>query len=84
MSTLIEDAVAYARANKLRVIGSFWLVGVASAFAMQSRGVSGARRATSVKLIHSRIYAQAATLSALALVAASDAFGGDAEVKEER
>lgn len=84
MSTLFDDARAYARANKLRVIGAFWLAGVAGAFAMQSRGASGARRATSVKLIHSRLYAQAATLSALALAAASDAFGGSDEGAEKR
>ena len=52
----------YARENKLRVLGAFWALGIASALAMEHR----ARRASamSVKLIHSRLYAQAATLAA--------------------
>ena len=59
LATAIGD---YARENKLRVLGAFWALGIASALAMEHR----ARRASamSVKLIHSRLYAQAATLAA--------------------
>ena len=71
LATAIGD---YARENKLRVLGAFWALGIASALAMEHR----ARRASamSVKLIHSRLYAQAATLAALGSAATLEMDGG--------
>ena len=71
LATAIGD---YARENKLRVLGAFWALGIASALAMEHR----ARRASamSVKLIHSRLYAQAATLAALGAAASLEMRGG--------
>ena len=57
LSAAVDDVAQALRANKLRAIGASWLVGLGAAFAMQTRGST--RRAVSVKLIHSRIYAQA-------------------------
>lgn len=79
VSTAVDDAVAAVRANKLRAIGAFWLVGIGTAFAMQMRRPT--RSAVSVKLIHSRIYAQAATLSALGLAAGAEMW--DSAVESE-
>jgi len=62
-----DDVREFVRRNKLRVIGSIWFVGIVSAFAMQHRGARGRRTATSVKIIHSRLYAQFATVSALVI-----------------
>ena len=70
LSAAVDDVAQALRANKLRAIGAFWLVGLGAAFAMQTRGST--RRAVSVKLIHSRIYAQAATLSALGFAAGTE------------
>jgi len=79
VSTAVDDAVAAVRKNKLRAIGAFWLVGIGTAFAMQMRRPT--RSAVSVKLIHSRIYAQAATLSALGLAAGAEMW--DSAVESE-
>ena len=57
----MEDLKQYCRENKLATIGSLWAAGIGASMLMQSRGASS----TSVKVIHSRLYAQALTLSAL-------------------
>ena len=53
--------------HKLRVVGGIWACGMVGAFAFQSFGARAATKQTSVKIIHSRLYAQFATLSALVL-----------------
>ena len=73
-SSLATTVGEFARENKLRALGAFWALGIASALAMEHR----ARRASamSVKLIHSRLYAQAATLAALGAAASLEMRGG--------
>uniref|UniRef100_A0A6T5Z8H3 HIG1 domain-containing protein n=1 Tax=Ostreococcus mediterraneus TaxID=1486918 RepID=A0A6T5Z8H3_9CHLO len=62
-----NDAVDTIKRHKLRVVGGIWACGMVGAFAFQSFGARAATKQTSVKIIHSRLYAQFATLSALVL-----------------
>jgi hypothetical protein len=59
------------RGAQLKVIFGGWACFLGAGFAVQSLSSSAGKK-TSMKLIHSRLYAQAATLSALGLAAASD------------
>jgi len=62
-----NDAIDTIKRHKLRVVGGIWACGMVGAFAFQSFGARAATKQTSVKIIHSRLYAQFATLSALVL-----------------
>mmetsp|Transcript_42913 Transcript_42913/g.71549 ORF Transcript_42913/g.71549 Transcript_42913/m.71549 type:complete len:94 (-) Transcript_42913:225-506(-) len=57
----MDAAKQYVKENKLTTVGGLWAIGIGASMAYQWKG-SGS---TSVKVIHSRIYAQALTLSAL-------------------
>jgi len=65
-----EEARKWVAENKLRAVGAFWGVSVGGNLAYQwSRPIP-----TSLKIIHSRVYAQALTLAALALAGAADVY----------
>eukprot|EP00959_Pyramimonas_sp_CCMP1952_P250872 5243628-Pyramimonas_sp.AAC.1 len=57
----MEGLKTYIKEHKLMTIGGLWACGIGASMALQWRGASS----TSVKVIHSRLYAQAMTLSAL-------------------
>mmetsp|Transcript_34809 Transcript_34809/g.89072 ORF Transcript_34809/g.89072 Transcript_34809/m.89072 type:complete len:92 (-) Transcript_34809:107-382(-) len=71
MSSYYDDAVEWIRENKLRTVGSIWATGVTGSLAYQwTKNIP-----VSMKLIHSRVYAQAITLGALGLAAAVETHG---------
>lgn len=66
----MDAASHWVSENKLRAVGSFWALSVGGNLAYQwSRPIP-----TSLKIIHSRVYAQALTLAALALAGAADVY----------
>jgi hypothetical protein len=73
----MESIATTIRENKLRTIGAFWLVGITGAFAAQTMSAGrAARSSASVRVIHSRLYAQAATLAALVAAAGVEYYEG--------
>ncbi|KAG7666676.1 hypothetical protein Ndes2526B_g04846 [Nannochloris sp. 'desiccata'] len=65
-----DSTVEWILNNKLKAIGYTWLAGISGSLAYQwSRPIP-----TSLKVIHSRVYAQAITLGALGAVAAIELY----------
>jgi len=62
MDSAITDAITWCREHKLRAIGSVWGAGMGASLAYN---YTKPNLAVSVKVIHSRIYAQALTLGCL-------------------
>lgn len=70
LSKRMEAARHWISENKLRAVGTFWGLSVGGNLAYQwSRPIP-----TSLKIIHSRVYAQALTLAALALAGVADVY----------
>lgn len=75
----LEDVKEYIINHKLRSIGVLWASGVGGSMAYQwSRPIP-----TSLKIIHSRVYAQALTLGSLAAVALVEHMDHKATTSEE-
>jgi|Transcript_40275 hypothetical protein len=66
-----DETLEWIRENKLKAVGSIWATGVSGSLAYQwTKNIP-----TSMKLIHSRVYAQAITLGALGLAAVVETHG---------
>lgn len=64
----VQEVREWISKNKLKTIGGIWVSGLGVSMAYQwSRPIP-----TQLKIIHSRVYAQAFTLAALGLAAAAD------------
>jgi len=75
----MEAARQWVTENKLRAVGTFWGLSVGGNLAYQwSRPIP-----TSLKIIHSRVYAQALTLAALALAGAADVYEHRSKTEKE-
>lgn len=75
----MEDARKWVVENKLRSIGAFWATGLGGSLAYQwSRPIP-----TSLKIIHSRVYAQALTLGSLAAVAFAEHYDHKSTTEEQ-
>ena len=59
---MLESIAEWCREHKLRAIGGVWLTGMGASMAYNATQTS---LSPSVKVIHSRIYAQALTLTCL-------------------
>ncbi|KAL6771964.1 hypothetical protein ACKKBG_A28460 [Auxenochlorella protothecoides x Auxenochlorella symbiontica] len=68
-----QDLAEWARNNKLRAIGGLWATGLVASLGYQmTRPIP-----ISLAIIHSRVYAQAITLAALAAAGSAHFFGLD-------
>lgn len=75
----IQDASKWVRENQLKSIGGLWVSGLAASIAYQwSQDIP-----RSLKVIHSRVYAQALTLGALACVAVAEHYDQKTTTTEE-
>jgi len=75
----IEDASKWVKENQLKAIGGLWVSGLAASVAYQwSQDIP-----RSLKVIHSRVYAQALTLGALACVAVAEHYDHKSTTSEE-
>mmetsp|Transcript_20504 Transcript_20504/g.56852 ORF Transcript_20504/g.56852 Transcript_20504/m.56852 type:complete len:90 (+) Transcript_20504:157-426(+) len=65
-----NDTLDWMQENRLKTVGGIWLTGVTGSLAYQwTKPIP-----TSLKIIHSRVYAQGITLGALALTAAIETY----------
>ncbi len=73
-----HPVLSWALEHKLKTIGYVWLGGITGSLAYNwTRPIS-----TSLKLIHSRVYAQAITLGALGALASIEVYAQGLEKKE--
>ncbi|KAK9817265.1 hypothetical protein WJX72_012029 [[Myrmecia] bisecta] len=76
----IEEARAWVKDHKIKAVGGFWLSSVVGAAAFQwSRPIP-----TQLKVIHTRVYAQALTLAALAMAGLVDVYEHRAQTSKVR
>lgn len=69
-SSYLDDAAHWVSRNKLKAIGGLWASSLFGSMAYQwTRPIP-----TSLKIIHSRVYAQAFTLGALGVAALADLY----------
>eukprot|EP00740_Mantoniella_antarctica_P002381 CAMPEP_0181348186 /NCGR_PEP_ID=MMETSP1106-20121128/39_1 /TAXON_ID=81844 /ORGANISM="Mantoniella antarctica, Strain SL-175" /LENGTH=96 /DNA_ID=CAMNT_0023460457 /DNA_START=253 /DNA_END=543 /DNA_ORIENTATION=+ len=71
MDVSTSSVAAWCQENKLRAIGGVWVSGLAASMAYNATKPG---MKTSVKVIHSRLYAQALTLTCLLGSAAAEAY----------
>jgi len=75
----MEDAATWVKENQIKAIGGLWVSGLAASMAYQwSQDIP-----RSLKIIHSRVYAQALTLGALASVAVAEHYNHKSTTSDE-
>mmetsp|Transcript_9194 Transcript_9194/g.22163 ORF Transcript_9194/g.22163 Transcript_9194/m.22163 type:complete len:95 (-) Transcript_9194:104-388(-) len=78
-SKYLEDVAVWVKENRLKTVGGIWATGIVGSLAYQwSKDIP-----TSMKIIHSRVYAQAITLGALSATAVMEMYSRTIEERKK-